>query len=194
MYNIILIKQAMCIIAFLTLWLLLITNSYVKQNTLLTPIDSVDSVDLVGYSPTSCTITNYMLTFIYDDNSSSFKVHGLWPEECAECVECSYPSCCNIDDVIYEYPYDPTNFIDNYWYNTTTTESCTGEENVILFEHEYYKHISCTDIGNTTNFLNLTMDLYDYYYDDYVNGKCNGYDELWLNLDANYDYILTECM
>lgn len=147
------------------------------------------------YSPTTCTATNYDFTFLYDLDDEIFKVHGLWVEQCAECLTCSYPSCCNINNINYIYPQDPTNFIENNWFYTLTTEECTEISNVILFEHEYYKHISCTNIGNTTNFLNLVMYLYNRYYQTLVNGSCNGYQQLWINLDANFNYNnITKCL
>jgi ribonuclease I len=108
-------------------------------------------LNTLSYSPTNCTVTNYQFTFIHDSKTDSFKVHGLWPEQCAECSQCSYPSCCNILNTIYEYPNDPTNFIPNYWFNTTAKEECIIHDKVILFEHEYYKHISCTTIGISTS-------------------------------------------
>jgi ribonuclease I len=146
-----------------------------------------------SYSPTKCTPTNYDLTFLYDNNSTSWKIHGIWPEICAECTTCGYPQCCNINNVKYEYPNDPTNFIQQYWYNVTTKEECLGLQDVILFEHEYYKHISCSNIGNTTSYLNLMIQLYKKYYSDYIVNQCNGSDQLWINLDQNFNYIKTTC-
>jgi ribonuclease I len=154
---------------------------------------AITSCNVYAYAPEDCTITNYMFTFIWDNKNESFKVHGLWPEQCTECITCGYPSCCNAYDIIYTDPYDPTNFIQNYWYNTTTSEECTGLKSVSLFEHEYYKHISCTDMTTTTEFLNQTIELYDRYYDNYVKGKCESYHELWLNLDDKYKYLYTKC-
>ena len=86
------------------------------------------------------------------------------------------------------YPNDTTNFIKNYWYNTITTEECTGKKNVILFEHEFYKHISCTNLKTTNEFLELVIFLYNAYYEQYVYNKCVGYTQLWLNLDSNFMY------
>lgn len=144
-----------------------------------------------GYSPENCTVTNYDFTFL---NDGTFKVHGIWPEQCAECLSCSYPTCCNTRDIKYVYPDDPGDFIGKYWYNTTTTEQCTGLPDVILFRHEYYKHISCTNIGSTDDFLQLTIKLYNLYYDRYVSNNCNGSSQLYLNLDSNFNYIKTRCL
>lgn len=142
----------------------------------------------LNYSPNTCTVTNYDFTFLFDKQSQQFKVHGVWPEQCQECIDCGYPSCCNINNINYVYPNDTTNFIKNYWYNTITTEECTGITDVILFEHEFYKHISCTNLKTTNDFLKLVIFLYNAYYDKYVYNKCIGYNQLWLNLDNNFMY------
>lgn len=146
------------------------------------------------YSPTTCTITNYKFTFIYDKSEQRFKVHGVWPDGCEECPECSYPSCCNLQNVIYTDPYDPTNFIGTNWFQTQTSDGCGQFQNkVTLFEHEYYKHISCSDLKSTTDFLNLAESLYNKYYDKYVTCNCKGSDEIWLDLDNNFNYVDFEC-
>jgi hypothetical protein len=149
----------------------------------------------LGYSPDVCTPTDYKFTFIFDHNTNTFKTHGIWQETCEECPQCGYPSCCNLDQVNYTDPYDPTNFIPTKWYNTTAHEDCTDGHKVQLFEHEYIKHISCSsDMKTTTEFLDKAIELYDKYYLDYVDGKCEGYDQIWLSLDKNYDYVSTECV
>lgn len=146
------------------------------------------------YSPSTCTITNYKFTFIFDGSEQRFKVHGIWPDGCKECPECSYPSCCNLQNVVYTDPYDPTNFIGTNWFTTQTSDGCAISQNkVTLFEHEYYKHISCTNLKSTTDFLNLAITLYDKYYDKYVTSNCNGSDEIWLDLDNNFGYQGFEC-
>lgn len=145
------------------------------------------------YSPNTCLITDYKFTFIYDKKDSRYKVHGLWPEHCEECLDCGYPSCCNVKNIYYVYPDDPYNFIGNNWYNSTSNEECSGIKNVILFEHEYYKHISCTNITNTNDFLSLIIVLFNKYYYNLVNGKCNNSSQLYLSLDENYEYVDTSC-
>jgi ribonuclease I len=146
------------------------------------------------YSPNTCNITDYKFTFIFDKKDNRYKVHGLWPEHCEECLDCGYPSCCNVNNIFYTYPNDTYKFIDYNWYNSTTNEECTGKKNVILFEHEYYKHISCTDITNTNDFLYLVSNLYNKYYDDYVNKKCGGTSQLYLSLDNDFNYVNTICL
>lgn len=148
----------------------------------------------LGYSPTICTPTDYKFTFIFDHNANQFKTHGIWIEGCEESTQDGYPSCCNMNQVIYTEPDDPTNFIPTKWYNTTAHEDCSDNRKVPLFEHEYYKHVSCSNMKTTTEFLNKAIELYDIYYSDYVNGKCEGYDQLWLSLDNNYNYVNTSCI
>lgn len=146
------------------------------------------TVNKLNYNPNICTVTNYDFTFLFDKETQQFKIHGIWPEQCQECIDCGYPSCCNINNINYVYPNDTTNFIKNFWYNTTTVEECTGKKNVILFEHEFYKHISCTNLKTTNEFLKLVISLYNTYYKQYVYNKCVGYNQLWLNLDSNFMY------
>lgn len=155
--------------------------------------NTMNIIFLLSYHPDICNVTNYMFTFLYDHHAQRFKIHGLWAEQCSQCSSCGYPSCCSIDKIHYVYPDDPDNFIKEYWYNTTTTEECTNIKNVILFEHEYYKHISCTDIKSTQEFLEVVKNLYAKYYKDFVDKKCIGHHQLWLNLDNNYKYIQTYC-
>lgn len=126
----------------LLLFLLLVNNSYIGDNNIFINNENIINNEIIKYSPIQCTITNYDFTFIYDNTSKSFKIHGLWPEICIECISCGYPSCCNINSINYTYPYDPTNFIVDNWYSSESNEECTGKRNVILFEHEFYKHIS----------------------------------------------------
>lgn len=145
------------------------------------------------YSPSTCTVTNYDFTLLFDKNDGVFKVHGLWPEQCTECEDCPYPSCCNMDNVYYEYPEDPTNFIQTNWFNSYGREECLGLGEVILFEHEFYKHISCTNIGNTSNFLNLVMRLYNKYNDN-ITSCCTGHEQMWINIDGNFNYNKVKCM
>lgn len=147
-----------------------------------------------SYEPTVCTITDYKFTFIFDKPTDRFKIHGLWPNGCIECPDCSYPSCCNIDKINYTEPFDPLNFIEQNWYQSLTTNGCTeSSEKVQLFEHEYYKHASCTNLTSSTEFLNLTIGLYDQYYMKYVVPNCLNSNEIWLDLDNNYEFVKFEC-
>lgn len=156
------------------------------------------------YSPASCNVTNYDLTFIYDENEKVFKVHGLWPEQCAECLTCGYPSCCDAKDMRYVFPSDPVQiaFLNTRWFNATTQEECdcvnvgNGDDLVPLFEHEFFKHASCTPFRQgASQFVEQVMRLYDEYYATHVENQCARYNQLWLNLDRNFVYNnVTKCV
>jgi ribonuclease I len=168
----------------------------------LTAINTNTPIRSSQYSPVSCNATNYDLTFIYDESDKAFKMHGLWPEQCAECLTCGYPSCCDTKDVSYVFPSDPEQvaFINTRWFNATTQEECLNVGNngdmVSLFEHEYFKHASCTAFRqSTSNFVQQVMRLYDEYYAMRVENQCAGYKQLWLNLDGNFAYNnVTKCI
>lgn len=147
-----------------------------------------------SYSPNLCTPVEYKFTFIFDQNEKVFKVHGIWPDKCKECLDCDYPTCCDISKLEYTYPNDPTNFIQNKWFNSTAHEDCSDNRKVMLFEHEYWKHVSCSNMKTTDEFLSKAIELYDKYYDEYVEKKCENYKQIWLNLDENFNLINTTCV
>lgn len=147
------------------------------------------------YSPDVCTAMSYKFTFIFDSRANQFKTHGVWISFCEEAPQEGWPSCCNLKNITYTEPDDPTNFIATKWYNTTAKEDCTNNRKVSLFDHEFYKHASCSDDMRTTDsFLNKAIELYDKYYEKYVNGQCQGYDQIWLDLDGDYNYLNTTCV
>ena len=146
----------------------------------------------------------YLFTFLYDQ--TRYKVHGLWPEEYAECPECSYPSCCDMA-FPYSEPEDPNGFIAANWYNSTSTNSCfseaknevgfaseaKNEEKISLFEHEYIKHGICIKGVNTsTDYLNLVIDLYDVYYNETADQLCSS-GQLWISLDEDFQWLGYQC-
>jgi ribonuclease I len=158
-----------------------------------------------SYGPASCNVTNYDFTFIYDEGEKAFKVHGLWPEQCAECLTCGYPSCCAATNMSYVFPSDPEQvaFISTRWFNATTQEECLHNKRfkydndaVPLFEHEFFKHASCTAFRQSaSDFVEQVMRLYDEYYAMHVENQCAGYKQLWLNLDGNFEYNnVTKCI
>ena len=145
------------------------------------------------YSPTTCTILNSDLTFLFDYNQNTFLIHGWWPNLCAECISCGYPQCCNTDTSIYVQPnYTNLQWINQYWYNTFTTDECTGMSNVTLFQHEWQKHITCSSIGNSDNYVTFMQQLYHKFNNNLLN-NCLGYDQLWLHLDNNLNYLNLTC-
>ena len=161
------------------------------------------------YSPSNCSVTNYDFTFIYDEDEKVFKVHGLWPEQCAECLTCGYPYCCDTSNMSYVPPSDPEQiaFLSTRWFNATTKEECLNErielgkkkserdDLVSLFEHEYFKHASCTRFRQSASeFVQQVMQLYDAYYRTRVENQCSGHKQLWLNLDGDFAYNnVTKC-
>lgn len=182
---------------------------------LVPPLPSSSSSQLKppsDYSPASCSVTNYDLTFIYDDGEKEFKVHGLWPEQCTECLTCGYPSCCDATNMSYVYPSDPDQiaFLNAQWFNATTQEGClnkrksdikerirnNGNDLVPLFEHEFFKHASCTAFRQSASeFVEQVMRLYETHYKTRVENQCAGYKQLWLNLDGNFAYNnVTKCI
>ena len=48
-------------------------------------------------------------------------------------------------------------------------------------------------MSTTTEFLNIVEYLYDMYYETKVNNFCNGYNEIWLDLTDDYEYIGFTC-
>jgi ribonuclease I len=156
----------------------------------LVPIFAIFKSPELGYSPSKCEVSSYYFTFLRQDGV--FKVHGLWPESCEECQSCGYPSCCN-RILEYVYPNDPSDFIKNNWFKSLNHNECNGDTNIILFEHEYYKHGSCMDVSNTTQYLNDVILLFDNYYSKYVAQHCEGHEQLWLYLDENKQYVKTLC-
>ena len=168
----------------------------------LTAINTNTPIHSSQYSPVSCNVTNYDFTFIYDESDKAFKMHGLWPEQCAECLTCGYPSCCDTKDVSYVFPSDPEQvaFINTRWFNATTQEECLNKrirgDLIPLFEHEYFKHASCTALRQSaSDFVEQVMRLYDEYYAMRVENQCAGYKQLWLNLDGNFAYNnVTKCI
>lgn len=154
-----------------------------------------------SYSPAGCNVTNYDFTFIYDEGEQAFKVHGLWPEQCAECLTCGYPSCCATGNMSYIFPSDPEQvaFLNARWFNATTQEECLNVGNgdlVPLFEHEFFKHASCTAFRQSaSDFVQQVMRLYDEYYAMHVENQCAGYKQLWINLGGNFEYNnVTKCI
>jgi hypothetical protein len=71
-----------------------------------------------------------------------------------------------------------------------------NEDEVSLFEHEFFKHASCTAWRQSASeFVEQVMRLYDTYYATHVANQCGGYSQLWLNLDDKFAYNnVTKCL
>jgi hypothetical protein len=217
-YKMIFVKRVLFML-FLTTASTHVPQPPVKSQTATTATTATTTT--TPYNPSSCSVTNYDFTFIYDDADKVFKVHGLWAEQCAECLTCGYPSCCNTANMSYVHPSDPKQvaFLNARWFNATTREECfnkrignkrignkrignkrikheDNEDEVSLFEHEFFKHASCTAWRQSASeFVEQVMRLYDTYYATHVANQCNGYSQLWLNLDDKFAYNnVTKCL
>ena len=215
-YKMIFVKQVLFML-FLTTASTHVPQPPVKSQTATTTATTATTTTTATpYNPSSCSVTNYDFTFIYDDADKVFKVHGLWAEQCAECLTCGYPSCCNTANMSYVHPSDPKQvaFLNARWFNATTREECfnkrignkrignkrikheDNEDEVSLFEHEFFKHASCTAWRQSASeFVEQVMRLYDTYYATHVANQCGGYSQLWLNLDDKFAYNnVTKCL
>ena len=212
-YKMIFVKQVLFML-FLTTASTHVPQPPVKSQTATTTATTATTA--TPYNPSSCSVTNYDFTFIYDDADKVFKVHGLWAEQCAECLTCGYPSCCNTANMSYVHPSDPKQvaFLNARWFNATTREECfnkrignkrignkrikheDNEDEVSLFEHEFFKHASCTAWRQSASeFVEQVMRLYDTYYATHVANQCGGYSQLWLNLDDKFaSNNVTKCL
>jgi 5'(3')-deoxyribonucleotidase len=103
----------------------------------------------------------------------------------------------------YVSPSDPQQvaFLNERWFNATTQEECLNNKRfrndlVPLFEHEFFKHASCTPFRQSASeFIKQVMALYDVYYATHVENQCAGYKQLWLNLGGNFSYNnVTKCI
>ena len=231
-YKMIFVKRVLFML-FLTTASTHVPQPPVKSQTATTATTATaaTATEATPYNPSSCSVTNYDFTFIYDDADKVFKVHGLWAEQCAECLTCGYPSCCNTANMSYVYPSDPNQvaFLNARWFNATTREECfnkrighkrighkrighkrirhkrighkriehkDNDDEVSLFEHEFFKHASCTAWRQSASeFVEQVMRLYDTYYATHVVNQCGGYSQLWLNLDGKFAYNnVTKCL
>lgn len=216
-YKMIFVKRVLFML-FLTTASTHVPQPPVKSQTATTATTATaaTTTEATPYNPSSCSVTNYDFTFIYDDADKVFKVHGLWAEQCAECLTCGYPSCCNTANMSYVYPSDPNQvaFLNARWFNATTREECfnkrighkrighkriehkDNDDEVSLFEHEFFKHASCTAWRQSASeFVEQVMRLYDTYYATHVANQCGGYSQLWLNLDGKFAYNnVTKCL
>ena len=139
-----------------------------------------------NYHPNNCTVNTYKFAFLWDNNSQNYKIHGLWPDECDQCVTCGYPTCCNTN---LNYTIITNNsFIDKWWYDNDEQGVTCGSKTTHLFEHEVLKHGSCVGIGlNNEEYLNLVEDLFYNYY-NYTDTYCkNNEENCYLNLNKNIE-------
>lgn len=163
-------------------------------NCIVTQINSYSkTISKQEYNPTICTIMNYYFTFIYDGDAGRYKIHGLWPNQCNECISCGYPTCCNYNRLTYEYPEEFDTFIKSCWYSSYADGTCNSSDKVILFEHEFYKYRSCLNVSSTTDCVALVESIYSSLYQQYVYNERNNTEQLWLELDNDLSYVQMKC-
>lgn len=125
-----------------------------------------------NYHPISCDVTRYVFALVRINNM--LKIHGLWPDQCSECITCGYPTCCNMEK--FGNFSEPSNmhFVHEYWLNGNNTlphpSIVCGIKSKTLFEHEAIKHASCMDMY-PFDYINIVEQLF-IKYNDYVNEKC----------------------
>lgn len=150
-----------------------------------------------------CTPTQYVFSFLWSSADQHYQVHGLWPETCAECVTCGYPSCC-ANTTTFVSPEDDAQFIAHHWYNSTSKAPCLSSSSsslsvvVPLFQHEYQKHGTCLCSANqtpvtSTEYLATVETLFDRY-DPLANTACSPPSQPWLYLDAHFELQQTRCV
>lgn len=95
------------------------------------------------YHPIHCTVMKYNFAFLRKDKE--YQVHGLWPDQCQECPNCSYPTCCDMEKFSHFTMPSDTQFINQSWYGGQSTHvgHICGLTTHTLFEHEVLKHASC---------------------------------------------------
>lgn len=104
-----------------------------------------------NYSPKICNPTYYRLSLLKLNNT--FLIHGLWIEQCSECISCGYPtSCNNIKFNISELIPIFSN-LKKFWYPAINPNLND------LIIHEWEKHGTCTNMSEL-NYFNTTIYLY----------------------------------
>jgi hypothetical protein len=162
-------------------------------------------VQWFSYSPANCTPTYYRLSMLLDKQQRKFLVHGLWIEQCAECMDCGYPSFCgkpNYNVTTLEPLFDA---LEKQWYPGDVPATA----NDLLF-HEWSKHGTCfsllgKSLGKTNlksslsllgkslplfNYFNTTLTLYEEAQESGLLSTCDyTQSECYLLLDDNFKFI-----
>ena len=132
-----------------------------------------------SYSPKECNATYYRLDLLRE-NSTSFLVHGLWIEQCAQCKQCGYPSMCarcqfNI------YTLKPLfNALRANWFPGV------DPRNNSLLMHEWCKHGTCTNMTQL-DYFNKTLALYTELKQRDLLSLCDlSQNECSFSVDANF--------
>jgi len=135
-----------------------------------------------NYHPKICKIITFIFALIYEN---TYKVHGLWPNSCSECIQCGYPTCCqkvNFNDTIRDIK-----FIENYWLdglkNNKHIECNLTMDN--LYKYEFVKHGSCMD-SDINNYINTVSKIY-YQYENQFDKLCKNQTNCNLIMNSNYE-------
>lgn len=109
------------------------------------------------YNPPYCNATTFIFALLWYDganntslNSASWRIHGLWPETCIECLNCGYPSYCrkvHFNDSAIDRLREK---IKERWF--------PGKD---LLVHEWNKHGSCDGKVTEFEYFNKTLNLWD---------------------------------
>lgn len=130
------------------------------------------------YSPDQCDPEYYRFSLL--KKNSTFLIHGLWIEQCAQCLRCGYPSSCdpNCDFNITEL--GPIwNDLHQYWYGGNDPSKNT------LLPHEWCKHGTCTNLTELSYF-NRSLNIYKQILDGDLLSLCNYHsNECYFILDKN---------
>jgi len=134
------------------------------------------------YSPKICTVTTYIFAFVW--NQQEYKIHGLWPNSCAQCSSCGYPTCCSAPKSVY---FNQSEFVDKYWLNGLDIDknSVCNQTTTFLYQHEAFKHGSCMNLS-VNDYVLKTRAIFEKYQDQ-LPSLCNGQSECNLYLTANFN-------
>lgn len=126
-----------------------------------------------NYHPKVCTIMHSYFVLLngnqtndYDHLSGNFGyyIHGLWAEQCAECLRCGYPTYCRKSIPVDISEFDISKFevdqniikeLIEYWFPPNNITS-----KVELIEHEYSKHGVCFQNLTAIEYFSHVIQLY----------------------------------
>lgn len=134
------------------------------------------------YCPKICNITSYIFAFVL--YQQEYKIHGLWPNSCAECNSCGYPTCCI--GLKSEY-FNQSKFVHQYWLNglDESINFVCNQTTHYLYEHEAYKHGSCMNLS-VNDYVLKTKSVFEKFHDQ-LKDLCAGKSNCNLYLDGSYN-------
>ena len=99
-----------------------------------------------------CKVQEYDVSFLYNNHTELYEMHGLWPEQC--CNQLGWPEFCQnvtFDTSVLAPIIDQLHKI---WF-----PSNNRDQQMHLIKHEYIKHGSCTPYSEF-DYFNNTLCLY----------------------------------